>query len=52
VGFLCLINNIIASRLKIDYQGHLKTLGMTGAGIDPRMIMEESLIVNLISESF
>jgi hypothetical protein len=46
------IQSIIFSRLKSEYQGHLKMLGVTGAGIDPEMITEESPMANLISESF
>jgi hypothetical protein len=44
------ISFYFSPRLKSDYQGYLKTLGATGAGLKPEMITEGSLLANLIGE--
>ena len=38
----------LSSSLKSEYVSHLKTLGSTGAGLDPSMISRGSPIANLI----
>jgi hypothetical protein len=46
--YISQLTRTLSSSLKSEYVGHLKSLGSTGAGLDPRMIAKGSPIANII----